>query len=404
MSNRDDDAMSEEGPRNPLVDGATTGASAIRTVWERSGAAPSSSDAIQLPDFEVVRKGFSPGQVREYLTQLIGRVRNLERQLEDQRLSGEHVRALQQEFGDPQALIQRLEGLERELDDARMARDAARADSDTSHGAEDDHSGYAAQLEGEVTQLKGEVRRLQAELEARSPEAGVSGGPDAYEAIASQVSELIRSAGVHAEQIRREGAEEADRQLEEAREEAGSIRREAEADADTMRRDARIQAERLSTDREEVLRQARAEVEGIRLEAEAVRREAQQASERIGTEREEVLRDARQEADRVRGAADAEVKRQRDESQGILLKARSDAERMLGASISRRDLVRAEMEAMRQRLMGVIELLEPAGASSEPGSAHTEEEVEAQPGKDGNDRVIVLEEPETVGAGEGFED
>lgn len=70
----------------------------------------------------MVRKGFSPDQVRDYVTQLTGRARHLERQLDDQRVSGDRLRTIEQEFGDPGALLQKVEGLERELNETRRRR------------------------------------------------------------------------------------------------------------------------------------------------------------------------------------------------------------------------------------------------------------------------------------------
>lgn len=159
---------------------------------------------------------------------------------------------------------------------------------------------------------------------------------------------------------------------------------------------------------DEVLRQARLDSEEIKREADsyadAVRREAQQESEWIGTDREEVLREAKGEADRIRAAAETDTRRQRDETERVLLKARGDAERMLSAAVSRRDLVKAEMQAMRERLVGVIELLEPAVDRAGPAPAEAtaveaeQVELKATEGEEGNGSLLVHDGVETRGA------
>jgi cell division septum initiation protein DivIVA len=355
----DEDAPGETG-RDAAVQ---EGQSPIRTVWERSEGAH--ADHLEIPEFEIVRKGYSQDQVKDFANQLGLKVRNLERQLDEQREGAERLRMIEEEFGNPGSLLERLDQAERELEDTRDALDAARSEAEVARTANESEAGRTAALEREVADLR-------VQLEARSRQVQ-SGGPDAYGAIATQVAELLRSAGVQAEQIRKEAAEEAERLLDEAHRDAAVVRNEAEADADGLRRDARAAAERIAGERDEVLREARTEADAIKRDAEsyaeALRRDAQQEAERITVERDGVIQEANAEAERIQAEAEAEAKRLRGEAETVVLRARTDAERMLTAALSRRDLVRSEMLAMRERLGGALALLEPVLEGTSPAPA-----------------------------------
>src|SRR5438046_1574711 len=214
-------------------------------------------------------------------------------------------------------------------------------------------------------------------------------GADAYEAIAAQIADLIRSAGLQADQIRREATEEADRVLSQARMEAGDMVREAQIEADAFRVKSKAEADRVGAEREEILRLAREEGEALKREAleegEALKREAQVQADRVGAEREEILRQARDESSQVLSNAETDAKRHLEEAERELARARAESDRMLNAGISRRDLVRAEMLALRERLVGAMALLD-LGAETESGPTQAtlalEQDVVEMPGAD----------------------
>ncbi len=368
MPNHDDEPAAE-GSRNPLVQAPAGDTTTIRAVWDRSGdnGEHGTGDFIEVPEFPVVRRGFAQDRVNEFVGQLATRVRNLERQIEEQRQGAERLRVIQEEFGNPGALLERVESLQTDLAEARLALESARAETEEARGAVSGEDERVAALEQELEATRTELADARNQLVHANNQLQTrlrqGGGPDAYGAIATQVAEVLRSAGLQAEQIRREAGDEADRQIEESKREADAFRRDAQADAEAFRREAMAEAERLESQRDEVLRTAKAEADALKREAEdysaALRRDAQQESERLGADRDEVLREARAEAAKFGGQAEADAKRQLDQAERELLKARADADRMLNAAISRRDLVKVEMAALRERLVGAMALLDP---------------------------------------------
>jgi len=176
---------------------------------------------------------------------------------------------------------------------------------------------------------------------------------DAYSALAGQVTQLLRTAGIQAQQIRREASEEADRILDEARQGGEAIQREAEAEGDLQRAES-----------EEWLRKARVEAERIRLEAQA-------EADKVLAQREEVLGIAAAEADRIRREAGGKAEQIRAEADKAARKTRADAERLIASAISRRDLILAELHTIGDAMTMAFKQLEPIvrPRQSEPGNA-----------------------------------
>jgi cell division septum initiation protein DivIVA len=361
-------------------------ARAFRAVWDRNSSEDSTGSYwVAAPNFPVVRRGYRREQVKEYVTQVSRRIRGLEMQLEDDREELDRLRSLPEQAGDPDGLMARVAALQDELDRTRAALDDASKDPER----EADHTARVEKLESELEGARRELAETREQLALTTTRLdGVlrqEGGADPYGAIASQIADLIRAAGVQAEEIRREAAQEVERVLSQARMDAGDMVREAQVEADAFKQRTNAEADRLASEREETLRRAREE-------ADALIRDAQELADRVGADRDQILGRARDQASKMLSTAEAESARKLEEAERELARARTESERMLGAGISRRDLVRAEMLALRERLGGAMALLD-MGAESEsrPTQATLDLEqdvVDVSDGEDASDESV----------------
>jgi DivIVA domain-containing protein len=124
------------------------------------------------------------------------------------------------------------------------------------------------QVRDYLDRVASELQRLEEELHlARSEADSIARGvraarEDAYSDLAIRMADLLRTADLHAQEIRREAADE-----------AKAVVSEAQLEVDRIRREARVQADRMRAEAEEVLRRAREESEGM-LASLASRRDA----------------------------------------------------------------------------------------------------------------------------------
>lgn len=370
--------------RDPEADDQATYISSVsEAVWD-----PDRDDAAPLPSFTQIRRGYDPRQVDSFIQSAMQRLRGVEAQLNRLRAGTDasEQEALARRLADAESKAADAEALASELMRARSRlADLQRLETELAQARAE--AERAAGLEAQLSSTRADLDRV---LEERAK-------PDAYGSLANQVADLLRSAGIQADQVRREADEEARRQLDEATAEADSIRREAQRDADAVRRGATAESERVSTERDEILTAAQRDAEVMRREAteeaeratraaqedaerirreateeaeaarrdafadsEALRREARAMADRVVAERDEMLREARNDAEAQVGNAQLEAGRIREDAERTLRKARADAERIVGAALSRREVVLAELTTMRERLRSSIELLETA--------------------------------------------
>src|ERR1051325_3015407 len=123
---------------------------AFRAVWQTDSAGEQAGSFwVEAPNFPVVRRGYRREQVMEFVTQASRRIRSLEMQLEEQRQEEDWLRSVQEEFGDADGLVARVDALQEELDQAREALDAARQEAESARGAGAERDDRAAALEAE---------------------------------------------------------------------------------------------------------------------------------------------------------------------------------------------------------------------------------------------------------------
>lgn len=190
------------------------------------------------------------------------------------------------------------------------------------------------EVDGAIKRLQREVRDLTAALEeARSAGDGPPPGPTDYDAFASEVAGVLRTAEEAAAALRTRTEAEASALIAAAREEAEQVVGQARAEAETAVADA-----------EEDVRIVRAEAE----------RESHRLVSAARKEAEEVLRTARMEAERLHSDATAE----RDRILGEAREAAEAAQSRARALEVRRDELLAELESVRatvSRLEGEID-------------------------------------------------
>jgi DivIVA domain-containing protein len=170
----------------------------------------------------------------------------------------------------------------------------------------DQVAGWFDDMETDLAEARAAAAAKQ-RAEASAPTAAPAGGigpDDPYAAMGARVADVLRHAEEHARTVREEAEQEAQRTLEEARRESISLRHRAQEDAEAARQSAQEQAE-------------------------ATRRAAQE------------------EADLVRSEAAV-----------ALETARVEAERTVAGLSERRNVLAAELQATRSRLMGIVSQLE----------------------------------------------
>jgi cell division initiation protein len=87
-------------------------------------------------------------------------------------------------------------------------------------------------------------------------------------------------------------------------------------------------------------------------------RHAEEVRRLAAEEAERAIEDARVHAERLRMEGEGRAAEARREAEEVLRRAREDAERMLQGLASRRDAILADLQQMRERLVGVVANLE----------------------------------------------
>src|SRR5204863_3644929 len=138
---------------------------AFRAVWQTdSGADQAGSFWVEAPNFPIVRRGYRREQVREFVTQVSRRIRSLEMQLEEQRQEEDWFRSLQEEFGDADGLVARVDALQEELDLARSALDAANQEAESARGTGAERDDRVAGLEAELDEARRDLAATREQL------------------------------------------------------------------------------------------------------------------------------------------------------------------------------------------------------------------------------------------------
>ena len=170
---------------------------------------------------------------------------------------------------------------------------------------------FLGQVADMVEQLQAELARAKSEIDRSSWQKSAA-REEAYQDLANRMADVLRTAEAHAETIRREADKEVQQLVAQAQAEAEEFRKSGRDEIEKIRREALA-------------------------EAETIRREA---------------------------LADAE--RTRRENAEAMKKARAEAEHIVSVLASRRDILLAEVNATRERLIGILEKVNaavPAGTS-----------------------------------------
>jgi DivIVA domain-containing protein len=176
---------------------------------------------------------------------------------------------------------------------------------------------FLAQVADMVDALQAELTRAQGEVE-RSSWQKTAARDEAYQELATRIADVLRTAEAHAEAVRRDAEQEGQQVLAKAQAEAEEARKSRLDEIEKIRREAVA-------------------------EAETLRREAAAEAERIRRENAEAMK-----------------------------KARAEAEHIVSVLASRRDILLAEVNATRERLVGILEKVNaamPAGAPEVPSEA-----------------------------------
>ncbi len=171
---------------------------------------------LQEDSFDVVLRGYSRGQVDEY-------VRRTRRQLEE--------------------LQTRVHRADREADDVRLDRDRARNELAAAHRKLESREPSYEDLGERLTQI---LRLAQEEAAERRSEAQTDA-----DRIRTDAEEAVRDINRDVEEKRSSAEGDAERLRAEAREEAERVRSEAEDSAERARREAQEQADQVVAEAEQ---------------------------------------------------------------------------------------------------------------------------------------------------------
>jgi DivIVA domain-containing protein len=170
---------------------------------------------------------------------------------------------------------------------------------------------FLGQVADMVDSLQSELTRAKSELERNTWQKSAA-REEAYQDLANRMADVLRTAEAHAE----------------------TIRREADQEVEQLKVQAQAQAE-------EIRKSASDEVEKIRREAVA-------------------------EAETMRREAAADVEKIRRENAEAMKKARAEAEHIVSVLASRRDILLAEVNATRERLVTILEKVNAAMPAGTP--------------------------------------